>query len=207
MDDISGDQGKFIMQCFNQTSLPILSTLATEFATFNSWYADVPGPTEPNRLYSWMTTSQGLGDDDKDRLAEGFIGPNIFEMFDKYWDYTNISTTDKWRSYWQTFPTSVFVEYTRHHPENGHFMDEFFDDVENGDLPLYSWLDPNYHEMPEFPATCQHPDKDVTKGERLMKRIYEALRNSTLWNDTLLVIFYDEHGGVSDLSFCLYIIF
>ena len=58
----------------------ILSTLATEFATLDSWYADVPGPTEPNRLYSWMATSQGLGNDDHDRLAEGFMGPNIWNV-------------------------------------------------------------------------------------------------------------------------------
>ncbi len=38
------------------------------------------GPTEPNRLYSWMATSQGLGNDDADRLVEGFVGPNMFAM-------------------------------------------------------------------------------------------------------------------------------
>eukprot|EP01083_Nonionella_stella_P237600 833356_1 len=195
IDHIKHDNGSIIMQCFNQTSLPIMSTLAQQFAIFNSWYCDVPGPTEPNRLYSWMATSQGLGNDDANRLAEGFVGPNIFEMFDKYWNYTDIPSTKKWRAYWQTLPTAIFVEYTRFHPENGHFMDDFFDDLEKGDLPLYSWLDPNYEEMPGYPASDQHPDHNVLEGEKLMKKIYEKLRNSTVWNDTLLLIFYDEHGG------------
>ena len=31
------DQGALIMQCFNATTLPILSTLAQQFASFNNW--------------------------------------------------------------------------------------------------------------------------------------------------------------------------
>jgi hypothetical protein len=38
----------------------------------------------------------------------------------------------------------------------------------------------------------------VLDGERLMKRVYEALRASPLWNDSVLVITYDEHGGFPD---------
>eukprot|EP00483_Globobulimina_turgida_P010668 UN10689 len=47
-------------------------------------------------------------------------------------------------------------------------------------------------------ATDEHPDHDVTKGEKLLKDIYENLRKSERWNDTLLFIFYDEHGGFFD---------
>jgi phospholipase C len=31
-----------------------------------------------------------------------------------------------------------------------------------------------------------------------MKNVYEALRNGPLWNETLLIINYDEHGGFYD---------
>jgi len=31
-----------------------------------------------------------------------------------------------------------------------------------------------------------------------MKLVYETLRNSDLWNDTVLIITYDEHGGFYD---------
>jgi hypothetical protein len=36
----------------------------------------------------------------------------------------------------------------------------------------------------------RHPDHDVSLGERLMKDVYEALRNGPAWNDTLLIITY-----------------
>ena len=46
--------------------------------------------------------------------------------------------------------------------------------------------------------TWQHPDASVIEGERLIKDIYEALRDSPNWNETLFIITYDEHGGFYD---------
>lgn len=37
-----------------------------------------------------------------------------------------------------------------------------------------------------------------TKGEKVIKKVYEAVRSSPAWNDTLLIITYDEHGGFMD---------
>jgi len=44
---------------FNHTSVPIISTLAQEFALFDHWHAAVPGPTEPNRLFAHTGTAYG----------------------------------------------------------------------------------------------------------------------------------------------------
>lgn len=35
-------------------------------------------------------------------------------------------------------------------------------------------------------------------GEFLIKEVYEAIRASPLWNETLLIITFDEHGGLYD---------
>jgi phospholipase C len=39
---------------------------------------------------------------------------------------------------------------------------------------------------------------DVTSGEKLLKSIYESIRNSPHWEKSLLIITYDEHGGFYD---------
>ncbi len=44
----------------------------------------------------------------------------------------------------------------------------------------------------------QHPPHDVIFGEKLIARVYNVVRASPLWNNTLLVITYDEHGGCYD---------
>ena len=43
-----------------------------------------------------------------------------------------------------------------------------------------------------------HPCHDVAKGERFLKDVYEALRASPAWNETLWLIFFDDAGSVYD---------
>src|SRR5260221_498791 len=66
--------------------------------------------------------------------------------------------------------------------------------------PSYVFIEPNYgHATAAF--TCgnsQHPKDDVTRGEKLLKTIYETIRNSPHWATSVLVITYDEHGGFYD---------
>ena len=52
--------------------------------------------------------------------------------------------------------------------------------------------------MKDSPANDDHPSHDVANGQRLVKEVYETLRGSPQWNETLLVITYDEHGGFYD---------
>lgn len=53
-------------------------------------------------------------------------------------------------------------------------------------------------------SQIDHPSHDVANGQKLVKEVYEALRSSPQWNETLLVITYDEHGGFYDRSHCEY---
>jgi phospholipase C len=43
-----------------------------------------------------------------------------------------------------------------------------------------------------------HPLDDVTSGEKLIKSVYEAIRNSPQWENSLLLVTFDEHGGFYD---------
>src|SRR5208282_6490406 len=47
-------------------------------------------------------------------------------------------------------------------------------------------------------GNSQHPMDDVTRGEKLLKSVYKAIRNSPHWENSLLIITYDEHGGFYD---------
>ncbi len=48
-----------IMYYFTPDKLPVLTTLATEFAVFNRWFASIPGPTLCNRAFAHYGTSFG----------------------------------------------------------------------------------------------------------------------------------------------------
>ena len=100
------------------------------------------------------------------KLVEGFIGPNIFHMIDEYApDDINNVPPQKWRSYFQDVPTSGFLNYVREHAEHGRDVQMLYNDLANGTLPIYSWIDPAYFDIdPMNKATDEHPDHDVTQG-------------------------------------------
>ena len=47
-------------------------------------------------------------------------------------------------------------------------------------------------------GSSQHPEDDPSGGEGLIKFVYEEIRNSPVWNTSLLIVVYDEHGGFYD---------
>ena len=54
----SREQFEVIMQCFMPDQVPVLSTLAKEFAVFDHWYCSVPSQTWCNRAF-WHTGTSG----------------------------------------------------------------------------------------------------------------------------------------------------
>ena len=51
-----------VMDMFVPEQLPIITTLAQEYAVMDRFFCSVPGPTWPNRLFALSATSGGLTD-------------------------------------------------------------------------------------------------------------------------------------------------
>ena len=97
-----------------------------------------------------------------------------------------------------------------------HSIDRFASDLNEqtaAGLPAYTYsytfIEPNFGRSffsPQPPykgptykgGSSQHPEDDPSGGEGLIKWVYEAIRNSPVWNTSLLIIVYDEHGGFYD---------
>ena len=64
----------------------------------------------------------------------------------------------------------------------------------------FTWIEPNYgHVATDFAdGSSQHPLDSIPAGELLLKQTYEAIRRSPLWNSSLLIVTWDEHGGFYD---------
>ena len=78
--------------------------------------------------------------------------------------------------------------------------DSFLDDAAKGELRDVSWIDPNFIDLKILDPNSNddHPPSDIRAGQALVLEVYEALSRSPAWDDTLLVIVYDEHGGFYD---------
>ena len=76
----------------------------------------------------------------------------------------------------------------------------FLEDAANGSLPSVSWIDPAFTTFNPlgFSPNDDHAPADITDGQDLVLAVYDALAASPAWERSLLVIFYDEHGGFYD---------
>jgi len=186
------EQGANIMKCFTADTLPVLSTLAQQYAVCDHWYSSVPGPTIPNRLFAHAASSAGSVT--QDAIASPAIVKTIFEVMD---DPENPSS---FRIYAPGASILMANLYLARHQQGFHPYGEFRNDCLKGDLPEYTFIEPSYDDdvANGVFATSQHPDFPVNQGEALISDVYNALRDGPQWQTTLLLIVYDEHGGIFD---------
>ncbi len=185
---VSAEVARAVMRCFSPRRLPVATTLARSFAICDHWHPSLPGPTWPNRLFVHAATSGGYIDNN----------PHFLTMRTVYENLTDMDVS--WRIYFHDTPQSLMLANLR----NGRYLkyfehfEAFLRDCSEGNLPNFSFIEPRYFTAGVKRANDQHPDHGVLPGEQLIAEVYNALRSSSQWNETLLVILWDEHGGFYD---------
>ena len=185
-DSLTGTDASEIMGMYAPEMLPIMSGLAKGFAVCDHWFSSAPTQTLPNRGFAMAATSLGFL---QNAHAKFFTCTSIFGQMSK-------SNVD-WSVFGYNREAMTRMDYpdTRAAPDShfGHFRD-FEERAADGTLAAYSFLEPDWGAT----GNSQHPNYDVAKGEQLIHDVYYAVRNGKNWDDTLLVITYDEHGGNYD---------
>lgn len=206
-------------------NIPITSLLAQAYAVSDLWHASGPVQTLANRIFAHCATpSKYQGADgnwyavlDNTDITNQHYDPDgsvtdtsIFELLDR--------GGQSWSVYFHDWPLSALVKYVDDHwgiggnvmPFQSDLLDDFFSDVENDSLPTYSFIEPRYTDMFWGTPNSNHPGGSTLKnappaisvcnGEQLLKSVYTALYNgpNNLFGKTLLIVTYDEHGGLFD---------
>jgi len=197
-----------IMCCYSPEQVPVLTTLAREFALCDRWFSSVPGPTWPNRFFIHAASSAGLDDSPSHfevataALVEGyhFKKGTIYDRLDDRCLDWMVFMGDQ-------LPQVFAISGMSAARLQGRFHDfyEFAAIVNDPDFSTsYIFIEPDYgNVLPTTPrdftgGNSQHPLDDIVAGERLIKQVYETIRNSPHWHESLLVITHDEHGGFFD---------
>ena len=192
-----------VMHCYLPQQLPVLVTLAQEFAVCDRWFSSLPGPTWPNRYFVHGASSAGLDDSPSDAMTAGA------ELFG--FPYSNGSIFDRLDAEcldWEIFagdktPQVLSIAGMTAATLLGRVRDygQFASALQDPDYaPSYVFIEPDYGNVTDdfTCGNCQHPLDDVTRGESLIKSVYEAIRNSPHWDHSVLIITWDEHGGFFD---------
>jgi len=211
-------RGPLVMRCQAPEHVPVLATLALEFGVCSKWFASVPGETWPNRNFMHAATSDGTTNIE----LRFYDDLTIFELLEKHgrsWHIYHDDTPQVWAF------NNLWVPPARR--RNWFAFGEFARHVREGRLPNYSFIEPNHHPPVHVSpgggehgdtSNSQHPgnnrvanaeydgypqdgrgNEDFHRAEQLVAAIYEALRsNPALFERSLLLITYDEHGGLYD---------
>jgi phospholipase C len=183
-------QRQEIMGYYDDGVLPNLQTLAKQYTVCDRWFSSMPGPTWPNRVFVHTGTSLGY--------TTNSVGNN----WDQWTLYDLLGDNGiSWKIYYGDGDVSQTL-VLKHAPWVDP-MRYFYlaAQAAEADFPQYCFLEPNYGTFPwdKVSQNDQHPLSDVFRGERLIFDVYNALRaNDALWQRSLLVITYDEHGGFYD---------
>jgi phospholipase C len=182
---LPGTAASRIMGVYTPATLPVLSGLARGYAVCDHWFSSVPTETMPNRAFANAATSQGHMNDD----THSFTAPSIFGRL------TQKKLGWAIYGYDQSPKTRLDFADTSNAPDS-HFgvFKDFKAAAAGGTLPPYTFLEPSW----ESTGNSQHPNYDVALGEQLIHDVYYAVRNGPAWNQTLLIVTYDEHGGCYD---------
>lgn len=198
-----------VMACFDsQSQLPILYELASQFAVCDQWFSSLPGPTWPNRFFVHGASSNGLdhSPSGEDIVKWELPGSGGFSL-------PHGSIYDEIRTNEIAF--GLFID--KDGPLEGgiaqvaalhnlsmlnvHSLTDFVSFLQTGKYQsVYTFIEPNYGDVTSTydNGSSQHPIDGVGHGEQLIKTVYEAIRNSNIWERSMLIITYDEHGGFYD---------
>jgi phospholipase C len=214
------EEYRVAMGGFSPEMLPVMSTLAREFAVYDNWHAAVPSQTLCNRSFFHASNSHGYvtnelnGGIGKWLTADG--GTTVFNRLE--------DAGIPWRVYYdddQLISLTGFLHaphLEKYWKSNFRGISQFHADVADGNLPAYSFIEPrmvfNHNDMhppvgvlrdsivggePIYDSALS----DVRAGEALLASIYTAIKNSDSATgsnaiNTALLVTFDEHGGIYD---------
>ncbi|WP_269501155.1 alkaline phosphatase family protein [Burkholderia sp. IMCC1007] len=200
----AGSAGTIMQGADIRAHAPSLYALANAFVLCDRWHASVPGPTWPNRFFLHGASSAGL---DHSPTREEMAGWDAFDGF----RYPNGSIfdalgDDNWRIYQDQSGDPL-----GHVPQVASLKGVSFFDVDDlahfeadlaaGYTARYTLIEPGYGDIVHGTyenGSSHHPMDGLRGGDQLVARVYDAIRNSPIWDSSLLVIVYDEHGGFYD---------
>jgi phospholipase C len=189
-----------VMGYYNAADLPVYDYLARTFAICDQWYCSVPGETWPNRLYA----AAGRADGSLDNRQP----VPIYDLatFPRHLDERGVH----WRWYYHDVPTLrlmdaryrfAFSSFATFEQRRFGEPKTFLDAAKDDQLPAVCWIDPNFTDIDRIGpsgSNDDHPPSDVRDGQDLVLAIYHALATSKAWETSLLMVVYDDRGGLYD---------
>lgn len=183
------------MGYFNSAQVPITHFLAKNFCVCDQWFCSLPTSTQPNRTMAFS------GDTSIYKTKMQLIGipNNIFQWMN--------ANSIRWRVYHDGLP--FFILYPELWPyvlsDQFRRYEYLYSDMTQEaaqNKPQVIIIEPCYEDAPRLGS--KHPNDNhsplaIGWGEDFIRRTYQAITaNKEQWQNTVMILYYDEHGGFYD---------
>lgn len=194
------------MAYYKREDTPVLHQLLDNYALCDRWFASVMGPTWPNRFYLHAGTSMGIKTNDKMGTSSDPDPDETrtiwHELRAKCVNAVNYTMDVPWNlggfGLFNSTPTRSVFKQNRPSSDHGGGApppESFEEACARGTLPSVSVIDPAFI----FAPCDDHPPHDIKSGQAFISSIYKLLtKNPKVWEKTLFIITYDEHGSFYD---------
>jgi phospholipase C len=179
------------------SAAPMTAFLAKNYCVCDRWFTPIPTDTHPNRFMALAGYTK------IDRTEGGFPEPDHRLVFD--WATAN---GVPWRVYSSgfSFCSLILNRLPQTLTDRSHFrrFHDFANDFQSeADFPSLVLLEPQFADDPFASAPADnHPPFPMGPGEGFLLQVYQALCGTEAarrrWAETMLVVYYDEHGGFFD---------
>ena len=186
------------MGFYPEDQVPISSFFAQNYGVCDNWFCTLPTSTQPNKTFAlcgdtpiYDTKLRLVNVDDivLDWLERNHVryrvyhdGLSFFTFYPRTWDVM----LDKQKRIFRPFE-SLFVDFAK---------------PAAADTPQVVFVEPSYASAPHVGS--DHPNDNhapvpMRAGEQFLRDVYVAMTaNPDRWQRTVLLVYYDEHGGLYD---------
>jgi hypothetical protein len=195
-----------VMTAFTPDQLGVLNGLAKSYAMSDMWFSSEAGVTTANRA--------SLASGSAHEILSTYEGGDAYKYFSKkphrqsMWKVLANHGILDWSIFysvqWEGAPYTYNLFLKGELPSVDKSWQRYVQPIrsfhqlaERGELPAFSFLEPVWI-TPSGLFTSYHPGGNVLPGEQALRDIYESLRNSPAWNETLLVVTFSKGGGTYD---------
>ena len=194
MDGFYIADGSSALGYYGRSDLPYYYGLADNFTLCGNYFCYQLGPTFPNRLAFWASTTGGITQNHK--LPQGSLDfPTIIDLLEDHgisWKFYNLGLLGLGST-----PEIEFINalpfFKRWSQDKRLHSSEvnFFHDVKTGALPQVTFII-------SAAFYSEHPPLDILLGQKKMAEVINAIIQSPIWKSSAFIMTYDEGGGFFD---------
>jgi phospholipase C len=205
---------------YAQSDVPAYWSYARAYTLDDHFFSTIMGPSFPNHLVTIAASSANTVDNPRGQTQHAWgcdggkyslvdsIDPNTGRRYltKPCFDIPTMADTMQkahvsWKYYapgafhsgyiWSAFDAIRHIRYSNLWKTNVPPDTSFIKDVNGGKLPSVSWLVTNEQ-------LSEHPPYSMCEGENWTVDQINAVMKSKYWNDTLIVMTWDDFGGFYD---------